>query len=418
MNSTNLNKGILFNHIDSVNICICYFFIYVAIAEFIDLFDGALFIVRRIINVFYVLFFFNALPALFRRLKEKKIHFYLFIAIYSLAYLISFLSTTDLKLHGLVLRELIRFCLCMFLLGSSVINTKDLISKLRFSGLILLLLYILQFFVFSTYLDFFGYSQDVGYNCLLCLSVFYILFLIENNYLYLLITVFSFVFIFISGARGPLLCGVLICIVGYILIKEIRLSKLIPFFIVGVLLLTFYNIYKNEILGFSYNILKDNGLSVRTIEKLMDNSIGDDSDREYYRKLAWDYIINNFFYGTGAINDRVYLYSFVKYLSPTQTVYGSYCHNVILEILMQYGMFPGTIFIISLFTCILRVFLNAKEQYFKAVLLVALSVGLFPLLVSRSYFTFSPFYFFMGLMFSRYMKSHNKFVYAQSVSNK
>lgn len=415
MKTYSLNRGFLFQHIDAINVCICYFLIYVAVAEFLDLFENALMTVRKVAIVFYFLFFFNAIPALLRRLKEKKWPFYMFVLTYSFSYFISYSVTTDLKLHGLVIMELIRYCLCMFLLGSSVIDAKDLMYKLRISGIVVLILYFLQFFVFSSLVEYFSYSQNMGYNSLLCLSVFYLLYLLERKKVYLLITGISFIFIVMSGSRGPLLCGALICLMGYVVLKGVSVSKLMPFVIAFVFLLIFYFTFEKEILGWLFNTLNDNGLSVRIVEKLMDNSIGDDSERDIYHKLAWDYINDHLFYGSGVANDRIYLYQYVKYFEYSQTVYGSYCHNIALELLMQYGLFAGVIILLISIIYVIRFSLRVKCLYSKSLLLVALSIGFFPLMVSRSYFTFSPFYFLLGLLLNRSLQ-FRKNKYEKSVA--
>lgn len=109
--------------------------------------------------------------------------------------------------------------------------------------------------------------------------------------------------------------------------------------------------------------------------------------------------------------DRIYLYNLNIIASKTASVWGCYCHNIFLELMMQFGLIPG---LLIGCTILRRIFfkITGSDSYFNIrLIIIFVSIGLFPLLVSRSWITYPFFYFLVGLLFNPIFKN-KKSVYS------
>ena len=211
-----------------------------------------------------------------------------------------------------------------------------------------------------------------------------------------------------SGSRGPLLCAIAGAVLAYSIIKGINRRDVYSFsllFIVYVI----YSVYRIEILTWILDIFNSMNVSVRSIEMLLYDDITNDDARNKLRSIATNYILEHPILGSGFINDRVYIYSNYV-MNKTATVYGSYCHNFFLEILMQFGLLPGIIIITIFIKKIVFTFKYAISQTEREYLIVITTIGIFPLLVSRSWITFHLFYMVLGTLL---VSNKNKTIWHQ-----
>jgi hypothetical protein len=256
--------------------------------------------------------------------------------------------------------------------------------------------------LFSSIFEWVSYDQEAGYLCATSAIVFWIRYLTKQDYFCLLLLPLSILFILLSGSRGPLLTVSLGLLLSFFISKKIKVRYLIPLFVYFVLISILWFLLKDFILQYLIDFAEDNGLSTRTLEKLSSNEMSVDDSREKLKYLALSYLVENFPLGSGIFNDRLYI--FTEYYASVSTkvdIFGSYCHNYFIELMMQFGLIVGAL--IGLYTLFIfgKNILN-KESHVKCRLAMALflTIGFFPLFVSRSYLTFPFFYLLLGYCFS------------------
>lgn len=126
------------------------------------------------------------------------------------------------------------------------------------------------------------------------------------------------------------------------------------------------------------------GIESRTITQLMESDRSDqDSGRlEMYAQM-WQVLNENWFTGIGLFGDRVYL--------------DVYCHNIVLEVLLNFGMLFGTVVILFFGGICISVFYHA-DLADKNVFLLYFMATICPLFVSHSYLTDYNFGIFVGML--------------------
>lgn len=396
------NRGLFLKRFDSINMGLSALMVFGVVISLIDSIFGRG-VIYNTTQYIYLLFFINALPALLKNFSLQT--FFLILAVWGI-YLFSILIRTNSVVFDEAQRTILLWCMPGFLLASCVTDFEKLFKWLRLSSIIILLITIMQlFFVFSS--EGFFYSQELGYSVLPCLALFYLSFEYDRKFYYLVPVIISFIVILASGSRGPLLSGILAIVLCYV--SHFGLSKKIM--ILGVLVITCSFLFANYIVDLLTSVLSYFGnlnFSTRTIELLLSGNIADDDERTNLRSIAINYILNHPFYGTGVVNDRVIIAQSMG--SAGINVYGSYCHNFILEIMMQFGMLPGGIILVLFVKKIINM-LRSRKVFIVKIGVFTISVGLFPLLVSRSWITYPEFYLLMGIIISSLNLSKKHGVY-------
>lgn len=393
----NENSGFVLRSYDSINIGLAVLFAWAPLNALASAALGesyqqtSIFLVLQLI---YLGSIFNALPAICRGgIKSSLV---LFILGFGAVYLISSLICQDQLLKEQAFRSFYLWCLPYFILSIRVKDFGLLFQTLKIVGLIAIVCEVLRVLVFTSITN---YSQDVGYNALLPFVVFYLSFQDEQKYKYIILSLISLALILMSGSRGPLLCAILSFFTIFIYLNRFT-RKTITFALVLIALYSLYVVFEEQILSWLMSLFTDFSVSTRSIEMLRNNEIASDDVRDSLRKKSFAYAFNHPLIGSGFLNDRVYLYKLGSINSSTATVYGSYCHFFISEILMQLGLIPGAIGLFLFFRNILNKIRYSFDNYEAYVFFIVLTVGLFPLLVSRSWFTFPLFYLILGLLFS------------------
>lgn len=385
------NSGFFLKRLDSINLGLSVVMIFGALITFIDLLYG-----RTSIYYFcqflYLLFFINAIPAIIRNFSKKAFWVCSMVAVF---FFISKYFSSNLSVFEEAQRSIYLWSFPYFLLSACVINFESLFILLRRTALIVMCISILELFLVYA-AGAFSYSQELGYQVLPTLTLYLLSFFNERKSIYLVPVVFSIIISLASGSRGPLLCIGLFVLLSFIVYYGIS-KKLI---IISLLLILAYFVFSNvlfKLLGDSISFFTNSNFSTRSIELLLSGEIGEDSDRDLLRKVAINYIKEHPFIGSGVINDRIIIAQALG--NSGDEIYGSYCHNFFLELMMQFGFIPGVFIICIFFKKVVGQF-KYKKKYSTFMLLTALGIGLFPLLVSRSWITFSQFYFLVGVLVS------------------
>lgn len=267
-------------------------------------------------------------------------------------------------------------------IASFYLNDMELFISIfeKFSVVTVALLAIRFFMVFiisSTMPEYMTFS----YNLLLP-TTFVLLLCIKEFKLYRAATaILGICLIFVAGCRGALL-GAAISPLIYIfffgkLEKNIKCRTTILLIAFLLVVLFFYD----PILQAVSSKLTSIGLNSRTLEMLLNSKISDDSSRGQVLRNTMSQVD---LLGHGLWGDRVILN-------------GRYPHNIIAEILINYGWILGSGILILMTTILIRGFIKAGTS--KSVVMCALfSSGIVRLLFSGSYLGQEPaFYVLIAL---------------------
>lgn len=192
---------------------------------------------------------------------------------------------------------------------------------------------------------------------------------------------------------------------------KINKTKKIIFLSVIVLTLLLTVLLKNVIIDLLYNIYVNLNMSTRILDRFKDNSFFTDNARMDLIKTSIEAIKQNFVIGMGAINDRQYLNDRVKL---ADYAIGSYPHNIVLEILMNYGVFIGTAILSAFSLMFYKIYnIGRSNDAIMNSFLTFVTIGLIPLFVSSSYIDDINFYVLLGFG-SSILKNYMIFPYGKS----
>lgn len=353
-------------------------------------------------------FYFFVILSL-RRIK-KRFTIYHFGAglVFLIVYFLSFFTSSLLSVHYSAMLFFVRWGIPLFLLGVSVDDFGDLLAKLRFASLISLLLTILGIFVLKTNSSVTqAYSQDTGYQTLIPFAVFGADFLLLKKKSAIILMIASFAIVIMSGARGPLLAFLICFALELFFGSKNKIRMLICFGAFAVIVLLLYSLFFDRAIELLIDAFEKRGLSLRILERLKAGTLGTDSGRKALSTFAFEYSKSHLFYGTGLINDRILLFENLT-VDTNKTVFGYYCHNIFLEIMMQYGLILGVLMCLMFILLIFVQFRINKTPESRSITIILLSAGLLPLLVSYSYATYECFYLFFGFIFTQFFQSKRK----------
>ena len=198
------------------------------------------------------------------------------------------------------------------------------------------------------------------------------------------------VMIILFGSRGPLLC-----IMAFIAIYFIKnQKKQIPIIIVGVLTLIYIAINYNAILNGVVVILSKYNISSRTIYKLMSGTISSDTGRSKIQDVVIGLIKKYPVFGVGIGGERIVVNR--EIYNMTKNMGSCYPHNIILEVLVQYGIIIGILLIIWFAVRIVVTYICEEEK--RNALIILGCISIVHLMVSSSYLEEPMFFALMGMV--------------------
>lgn len=203
----------------------------------------------------------------------------------------------------------------------------------------------------------------------------------------LILFLISLATLLMTGTRGPIVCLLAAMILYFIWYERSKPKKIILFFIVC--LIVFF-----VISGLFYDLLyqldiylQNIGINNRIITKILNNELLDSSGRDIIQDRVISAIKSNFFFGTGIMGDRV-------------AAGGSYAHNIVLELLCQYGLIFGSALLLAIIGLLTKTFRRCDSQYKKLLFMILVCSGFVKLLFSSSYIEDSSFAMLIGVSFN------------------
>lgn len=256
--------------------------------------------------------------------------------------------------------------LCLMTL-SSIEELEKAMTYISWCSFMLVIIYAIAYL--KGYVNFSGYDMSLSYSLLLP-SVF--LYSQRKVYTYFA-TLLIFVFIVALGSRGAA-----VFILIYVLLDTIFYNRkmLFPLFCFAVLLIAAIPLLTI--------ILDAYGISSRTLSMLADDNITNLTSRDSLYEGSKILILKNPITGIGLWGDR--------------PIFGIYCHNLFLEILLNFGAIIGGILIVLLISYVIITYFTSLKQN-KIIILKYACALILPLMISDSYLTSNNLFMFLGVLF-------------------
>ena len=193
----------------------------------------------------------------------------------------------------------------------------------------------------------------------------------------------SALLLFLLGSRGPVLCIVIFAAVVLFMGKNIKRPVMFLIIAFVALLAIFIEDFLYIVLGWAYDLAETFGLSTRVFDKYLSGDFAVSDTRIQIRNAVMHYLNENPIFGLGIYGDR-------------RVAGGHYAHNILIEILGQYGYVLGSIALITIAVYVIRAYLFSRSSGDAVgVLVLMLLMGCnLKLMVSGSYLA-EPFFFFL-----------------------
>lgn len=239
------------------------------------------------------------------------------------------------------------------------------------------------------------YSMAFSYYMLLPSIIFIDELLEKFSLKALIIAMISIAIILAIGARGTILC-----ILVFVLLKlmksnsTFKLSKTRIFFYMVFFGITIVSLINFQRLLLSiYNFFLMLGINSRSLLSFLSNDLKLSGRDRIYEKMITE-ISNHPFLGIGIAGDR-------------RVLEGTYAHNILLEVLVNFGVVVGSILFITLLICMIRLLFMRDLQIYN-MMIIWISLGFVSLFVSGSYLTDVQFWILLGLMMNKFSATRKR----------
>lgn len=191
--------------------------------------------------------------------------------------------------------------------------------------------------------------------------------------------------LFVAGTRGAIVALAVFFLLYLVLYKLPRgrhkIRTIVMIGVVGLLIITYFTTFFEYTSGL--------GFGTRIYDQLTGNAEMTGSGREDMHAISIQEIMNQGFFGHGIFGEQ-YLY---------RDIVGkcTYPHNIILEILLQFGIFVGGILVVLVFYVPFKAYmLEVKiRDYNNAMFIVALATAIYMNLIFSYTFWTTPMFFFV-----------------------
>lgn len=310
--------------------------------------------------------------------------YFAFLAVYLLSYIFhpenrEYLSSISLTLPFTLLP--------MYFLGVAA-DMQSMKKALYYLSGASIILQFLFFRVFS-FSMMSGFHDQDHYMNLSYITFLYVLVVLWNalekpNIYNILLSVAGTFLVVSFGTRGPFL-SLLFFAAAYLVIYKLRDKswpyKLMIIVLCGGLYVAFSNLLL-PLLGY----IGGTGGSTRIVGWLLGtdtSAIASSESRIDIFELARGELVKNNYWGLGFAGDRTFMEGF-------------YVHNIVLEALVSYGLFFGIVLCLILFSRLIKGVYRSASSECGVYLLIFISLGFIPLLVSGSYVDEPWFYLMLG----------------------
>lgn len=338
-----------------------------------------------IIVLFYCFMILLAIPYIWKRVRPSDVAMYVFVA---LVCIFSLFFGNDKNIGTLqsIVPQFLLFCAPLLFIGICL-DTDRVIPLLYILSTISI--YALAFYILFIgggsieYRDSMNEDMYSAYKLLphLLLVCFFVLH--KPNVKNIITFIFGTILLFSFGTRGPILCLTLYVALYLLVFKTYKNN--VRSKVIIVLVTTIFLIFFEQILGFIMLLSSSLGMSTRVFSRLLDGTfLTHLSGRDIFQQLLITAIKERPWLGYGVAGDRMILY-------------GSYAHNIILELLVSYGVPIG---VILLLRCLFKIFkgLNSNiTEYNTAFILILVCCSFIKLFFSGTYLNEPLLFLLLGI---------------------
>ena len=205
-------------------------------------------------------------------------------------------------------------------------------------------------------------------------------------------SILSVVIILALGSRGPILCIVVFIVLKFFKPRQIITHRKIvcKFTLVAIGVIVLF--YLKEIIMILDNFLMNFGVKSRTLSLFLNERGLYLSGRDEIYKKVLDEISINLLTGIGIAGD-------------TRIIGKSYVHNFFIEVIGNFGIILGSIFIIGIILLIINSIIS-KDTIEYDIVIIWLSIGFVHLMLSSSYWIDFRFWAFLGILINLNRKKY------------
>lgn len=320
-------------------------------------------------------------------MKTNKI---LIILVYLFA-LTLFLSQYMVFIENrLYLKELIFpiffMCLPLFVISLNINKMDTLMSVMKKSSFIIYL-----FAILLSVEDLIGivnigeYSGPLSNYLLIPTLIFLNNSIDKLSIKYLVLSFVSLFFILVLGSRGSILCIIIFLIIRTLFAKSNNKYTNYLVRLLTILSIIIFAFTYKDILNKLYIFLLKNGIESRTLHLFLSDELYL-SGRDNIYSVLIKYIFEHPIMGFGIGGDR-------RILSGEAV----YAHNIIIELIGNFGLLLGLFLLFLLFITISYALLKFKNIN-KNIIIIWISLGFVHLFISSSYLIEMKFWIFIGLL--------------------
>jgi len=212
----------------------------------------------------------------------------------------------------------------------------------------------------------------------------------KKKALSIILGVAAIVTVILQGTRGPVLCiGIFLIIM---LVKRFGILKLIPAIIALLALVIAFSsseVYETTMTSIA-EFVEDMGMSPRFIEMFLEEELADDNGRQELYDAVLAEIGEHPFKFRGLYADR-------EILNPITGSNNSYVHNILYELIIDFGAFFGVVIFLAVIISTLVAIIKTNMEKLYLVNLLAMS-GFVMLFVSGSFADDYYIYVLMGVV--------------------
>jgi hypothetical protein len=367
-----------------VAVSACFYMILLGVNSFVNVFITNTSLDSIALYGVYALVIAAAFPSL---LKEKNIrHFVAY-------FIFVFLSAVSILFYGYgaIGKNVVNFLLTVapfIFVGASITDTSSLEKYFRvfaFMTAAAAAMHIVGNFIMG-----FIYVHDMtsAYSVLpAAIMALYYMFHNKKKLIYVLLNIIFFIEILYMGVRGAIVVYFVCILVSLLYFSKSFKTKIITAMAFAVTAVLYFDgTIENGIIEVNSKLVAL-GIINGAIKRLLEGTITDDSGRNAITQKVMGAVKEHPVVGNGIFSDRVLLGN------------NDYTHNLISEVLMDFGIIFGTIALVVFAFYLIRLFYLARKDSFRFMFLLslaALSVG--QLLVSGSYLEEPFFFMLIGVM--------------------
>jgi hypothetical protein len=336
-----------------------------------------------LVNISYYLLLLRCVPIFIKRLTLDMLNIVIFMVGFSILSCLLFPENKP-YIEGSAVIVFIN-SMPAFLIVRCIREPKIFIKYLYKTAYALLFFGMLYFFFYAMKESNRGSGYDMVFGYQICIAIIILSdnWIKQRNKLDLICIIFGMVMIIIRGSRGPILSITVFVFLAVLLNQNSKKKKLVylfSFVIAGVL---FVN-YQQSILMYLVEALGKVHVYSRTLNEMLNNNMGDADGRGIITAIVVENIKLHPVIGYGIFGDRVFLD-------------GTYPHNILLEIITQYGIIIGSVIVMGILGLLI---FGMKNKPWRNLTLIFTTYVILSALFSGSYITTPSFWMMIGVLFN------------------